>query len=98
MYKEKYLKYKSKYIALKNQLGGDIRQNVPKNILPTKWKKVLIPGSNPKRYGWVEDEDTSSTQIQDIKQEPPPQVIKQEPPPQVIEQEQQSDYDVEEQW
>ena len=25
MYKEKYLKYKTKYIALQNQLGGDIR-------------------------------------------------------------------------
>jgi hypothetical protein len=68
MYKEKYLKYKSKYIALKNQLGGEIRQNVPTNTsTPIKWKRVPIEGTNPVKYHWVEDKDTSSTQIQDIK-------------------------------
>jgi hypothetical protein len=35
MYKEKYLKYKTKYTALKNQLGGEIR--------PIKMEPYTIP-------------------------------------------------------
>jgi hypothetical protein len=94
MYKEKYLKYKSKYIALKNQLGGDIRQNVPTNTsTPIKWKRVRIEGTNPVKYHWVED--TSSTQIQDIKPVIK-QVINEEPPE--IKKETESDEDVEQPW
>ena len=43
MYKEKYLKYKTKYTALKNQSGGEIR--------PIQMERYTIPNiPNFKRY------------------------------------------------
>jgi hypothetical protein len=58
MYKEKYLKYKIKYTALKNQLGGEIHpiQMEPYTI-PDIPKILNYNNTSPYRYEQIEVRD-----------------------------------------
>jgi hypothetical protein len=59
MYKEKYLKYKTKYTALKNQSGGEIRsiKMEPYNI-PDIPKILNYNNTSPYRYQQIYARDS----------------------------------------
>ena len=66
MYKEKYLKYKTKYLELKNQLGGNSDSNIIQDGGSPPWWESLFGSPNKQK---VEDEKPIAPQTQSIQEQ-----------------------------